>query len=211
MIDNHPNITQQSHPNISSKHNATIAKTMTFFLGNLVEVGKEQRTGRRDSDGGRAYILAINNDDDNDNNGNNNNNDNDGVGIKRPRDDSITYNVKYVVGGITSPNVKRRRIISSVIMDTIARQRLGETWLQDCLNEDRGSDPKLYGVEPVVDVLNPTPKAGQAMSHEKPKNDPMSERRMIGESSSVIITTRSVTITFCRSKYIFSEDYGNAY
>ena len=57
MIDNHPNITQQSHPNISSKHNATIAKTMTFFLGNLVEVGKEYRTGRRDSDGGRAYIL----------------------------------------------------------------------------------------------------------------------------------------------------------
>jgi hypothetical protein len=132
MIDNHPNITQQSHPNISSEHNATIAKTMTFFVGNLVEVGKEHRTGRRDSDGGRAYILAINNDDDNDNNGNNNNNDNDGGGIKRPRDDSITYNVKYVVGGITSPNVKRRRI-SSVIMDTIARQRLGETAIRPSL------------------------------------------------------------------------------
>jgi hypothetical protein len=95
MIDNHPNITQQSHPNISSEHNATIANTMTFFVGDLVEIAKEHRTGQKDSEGGRAYIQAINNDDDNDNNGNNNNNDNnDGGGIKRPRDDSITYNVK---------------------------------------------------------------------------------------------------------------------
>jgi hypothetical protein len=114
MIDNHPNITQQSHPNISSKHNATIAKTMTFFLGNLVEVGKEYRTGRRDSDGGRAYILAINNDDNDDD-----------QGTKRSMD-SVTYNVKYVVGGTMSPNVKRRRI-SPVIMETTARQQLGET------------------------------------------------------------------------------------
>jgi hypothetical protein len=42
---------------------------MTFFVGNLVEVEKEHRTGRRDSDGGRAYILAINNDDNDDDQG----------------------------------------------------------------------------------------------------------------------------------------------
>jgi hypothetical protein len=42
---------------------------MTFFVGNLVEVEKEHRTGRRDSDGGRAYILAINNDDNDDDRG----------------------------------------------------------------------------------------------------------------------------------------------
>ena len=81
---------------------------MTFFVGNLVEVEKEHRTGRRDSDGGRAYILAINNDPN-------------GCGTKRPQ-----YDVKYVVGGIVSPNVKRRRI-SPVIMETTARRRLGET------------------------------------------------------------------------------------
>jgi hypothetical protein len=74
---------------------------MTFFVGNLVEVEKEHRTGRRDSDGGRAYILAINNDPN-------------GRGTKRPQ-----YDVKYVVGGIVSPNVKRRRI-SPVIMETTA-------------------------------------------------------------------------------------------
>jgi hypothetical protein len=80
---------------------------MTFFVGNLVEVEKEHRTGRRDSDGGRAYILAINNDPN-------------GRGTKRPQ-----YDVKYVVGGIVSPNVKRRRI-SPVIMETTARRRLGD-------------------------------------------------------------------------------------
>ena len=82
---------------------------MTFFVGNLVEVEKEHRTGRRDSDGGRAYILAINNDDNDDDRG-----------TKRPQ-----YDVKYVVGGTMSPNVKRRRI-SPVIMETTARRRLGD-------------------------------------------------------------------------------------
>ena len=80
---------------------------MTFFVGNLVEVEKEHRTGRRDSDGGRAYILAINNDDNDDDRG-----------TKRSSD-SVTYNVKYVVGCTMSPNVKRRRI-SLVIMETTA-------------------------------------------------------------------------------------------
>jgi hypothetical protein len=80
---------------------------MTFFVGNLVEVEKEHRTGRRDSDGGRAYILAINNDPN-------------GRGTKRPQ-----YDVKYVVGGIICPNVKRRGI-SPVIMETTARRRLGD-------------------------------------------------------------------------------------
>ena len=74
---------------------------MTFFVGNLVEVEKEHRTGRRDSDGGRAYILEINNDPN-------------GRGTKRPQ-----YDVKYVVGGI-----KRRRI-SPVIMETTARLPAG--------------------------------------------------------------------------------------
>ena len=83
---------------------------MTFFVGNLVEVEKEHRTGRRDSDGGRAYILAINNDDNDDDRG-----------TKRS---SNTYNIKYVVGGTMSPNVKRRRI-SPVIMETTANQACG--------------------------------------------------------------------------------------
>ena len=125
MIDNHPNITQQSHPNISSKHNATIAKTMTFFVGNLVEVGKEHRTGRRDSDGGRAYILAINNDDNDDDRG-----------TKRPQ-----YDVKYVVGGTMSPNVKRRRI-SPVIRETTAPATF-------CNKEWCGRDPNEASVAAV--------------------------------------------------------------
>jgi hypothetical protein len=91
---------------------------MTFFVGNLVEVAKEQRTGRRDSEGGRAYIQAILKDAVNDDNDNDRR-------TKRTRD-CVSYVVKYDVGGITSPNVKRRRL-RSVIMDTTARYWLGET------------------------------------------------------------------------------------
>ena len=35
---------------------------MAFFVGDLVEVAKENRTGQKDSEGERAYIQAINND-----------------------------------------------------------------------------------------------------------------------------------------------------
>ena len=49
---------------------------MAFFVGDLMEVAKENRTGQKNSEGGRAYIQAINNDDDDDG---------DSRGTKRPR------------------------------------------------------------------------------------------------------------------------------
>ena len=68
---------------------------MSFFVGDLVEVAKEHRTGKKDSEGGRAYIQAINNDIEAINN------DDDDRGTKRPR---------Y---GNTNSNAKQTRRISS--------------------------------------------------------------------------------------------------
>ena len=76
-----------------------------------MEVAKEHRTGQKDSEGGRAYIQAINNDIQAISNDH---------GTKRPH-----YNVKYLIGNVTSPNVKRQRI-KPVTMETVARRRLGD-------------------------------------------------------------------------------------
>jgi hypothetical protein len=88
---------------------------MSFFVGDLVEVAKEHRTGQKDSEGGRAYIQAINNDDEG-----RGTKRAEGRGTKRPR-----YDVKYLIGTATSPNVKQQRI-KPVAIETIARRRLGD-------------------------------------------------------------------------------------
>lgn len=80
---------------------------MGYTVGDLVEVAKEHRSGRRDSDGGRAFIQSINND--------------------GPQEGPPRYSVKYIVGvgARFSPNVCKSRL-SPVPMDTLARRRGGE-------------------------------------------------------------------------------------
>ena len=84
--------------------------TMGHTVGDLVEVAKEHRSGRKDSDGGRAFIHSISNDSDEENDAN------------VPR-----YNIKCIVGvgACFSPNVCKTRL-SPVPMDTLARQRGGD-------------------------------------------------------------------------------------
>lgn len=86
---------------------------MVFMLGDLVDVKPEHRSGRRDSDGGRAFIQAIKlpppEQDDNDHRG-------------------TLYDVKYVVGtgNCLSQEVVEDRV-SHATMDNSARRCRGDS------------------------------------------------------------------------------------
>ena len=87
---------------------------MTHNIEELVEVAREHRTGRRDSDGGRTFIESVTNA---------------GGGIGGVGGvGSPCYTVKCIVGtgSCLSPEVKKARL-SPVPMDTLARQRRGES------------------------------------------------------------------------------------
>jgi hypothetical protein len=69
-----------------------------FTHGSYVDVEPEERTGRRDSEGGKAYVVHV-----------------DG-----------RFDVRYVIGNIFSPNVDVSRIRPTTVQTT-ARRRQGET------------------------------------------------------------------------------------
>ena len=78
---------------------------MVFKPGDLVDVKPEHRTGRKDSDGGRAFIQSVRSND----------------------NQRGTYDVKYIIGsgnGLSQGVAEDR--ISHALMDNVARKRRGD-------------------------------------------------------------------------------------
>ena len=59
-----------------------IINTAALRVGDYVNIDNENRTGRRNSEGGKGYLETV----------------------------QPTYNVRYVLTGLLSPNVNRSRI-----------------------------------------------------------------------------------------------------
>jgi hypothetical protein len=73
-----------------------------FTHGSLVDVESEERRGRRDSEGGKAYVVKV------------------------ESGENRTYDVQYIIGNLLSPNVAVSRI-RPTMLQTTARLRRGET------------------------------------------------------------------------------------